>query len=165
MATPTYDPIASTTLTLPALSVTFSSLDTIAAGYRDLVLVCSIKATAGTPATYLRLNSSLGGYSGVWMFGDGSSAFSQTQPNSTRLYLSTATDYANFTSFQVQINDFATTDKHKTVLSRWGSGTNTNVGAYAGRWGSTAAVTSLYIYPDSFNFAAGSTFSLFGIAA
>lgn len=157
-----YKAISSQTLASAASSVLLSSIPQT---FKDLVLVCSIKATAGTPATYLRLNSSLSTYSGVYMFGDGSSVSGSTQPNSSRLYLSTSTDYANFSSFQVQIMDYSLTDKRKNVLSRWGSGTNVNVGAYAGHWESTSAVTSLLIYPDSFNFEIGSTFSLYGIEA
>lgn len=160
-----YIPIASQTLGSSASSVTFSSIPTTLNGktLRDLVLVMSVKATAGTPATYIRTNSSLGDYYGVWMFGDGSSASSSTQPNSSRLYASTSTDYANFTVITAQFFDFAQTNKHKSVLSRWGSATNINVGAYAGRWDKTTAISSLLIYPDSFAFEAGSTFSLYGI--
>lgn len=165
MATPTYDPIASTTLTLPALSVTFSSLDTIAAGYRDLVLVSSVKSLAnGTFRTSFN-GITTGIISYVSMNGNGSSAYSASSSSQSYFqdsYTDTPTD--RFAVYLNQIFDFATTDKHKSMLMR-SNRDDYNVAAIAGRWGSTSAITSIELAVFGTSFVSGSTFSLYGIAA
>lgn len=163
MATPTYDPIASTTLTSSASSVTFSSLDTIAAGYRDLVLVCNGLG----PGLYgLRFNSDSGAnYHNVVMRGDGASTASASYSPETyvRTAVGLSTSIPNNAIFQIM--DFAATDKHKSVLVRQDRADGiTN--ATASRWANTSAITTLLITTTTTNqYAAGSTFSLYGIAA
>ena len=163
MATPTYDPIASTTLTSSASSVTFSSLDTIAAGYRDLVLVVQATATTSFASFFHRFNGDSGSnYNRVWMYGDGSSTASQAQSSVAQYHP------GNFRTAVSQgishIMDFSATDKHKSIISRV---EDTGIATYAaaGRWANTSAITSIEIFTSSNAFAAGSTFSLYGIAA
>ena len=61
--------------------------------------------------------------------------------------------------------DYSATDKHKTMLSRGGS-SSFGVGMNAGRWANTSAVTSVLVIGQSgLDFAAGSTFYLYGIEA
>jgi hypothetical protein len=164
MPTPTYDLIASNVLTTSATSVTFSSLPST--GYRDLVLVVTaIGATS--PQGGLRFNGDTGSnYAWVRATGDGSSASS----------FSNTTDYARAMSIAefstgvgglnvVQIFDYATTDKHKAVLSR-ANGSSTAVEMIASRWANTAAITSItYLSGSAREFDSGSTFYLYGISA
>lgn len=163
----TYDPIASTTLASSASSVTFSSLDTIAAGYRDLVLVVEAKVTSGTANARFLINSDTGNnYFAVAAEGDGSTASSLAF---TRPDLDTSVFYAAMTNTEsvlvtLSIFDFAQTNKHKSVLMKVGraGGGKTMTAA---RWGNTAAITTIQALTSGANFAAGSTFSLYGIAA
>lgn len=164
MATPTYTPIASTTLASSASSVTFSSLNTIAAGYRDLVLIANPEITGGDSTLTLRLNSDTNNanYSVVRMSGDGSSATSTSATGSARLDANNQTSGSR-PAILINIMDFSATDKHKSALVRINSTTD-SVEATAFRFASTAAVTTVQLVATT-NFAAGSTFSLYGIAA
>lgn len=165
MATPTYDALASTTLASSASSVTFSSLDTIAAGYRDLVLVCNYTHTANTNSR-LKVNGSSTGYSGVWMAGTGSAANSGPGGG--------AGAYVELEVYQPQIGnkaqamislfDFSVTDKHKSLLLRVDNSARATE-ASAWRWGNTSAITSVSIEVPSGAYDTGSVFSLFGIVA
>lgn len=170
MGTPTYTAIASTTLTSSASSVTFSSLDTIAAGYRDLVLVVNAaKNDAGGDALRMQFNADTGSnYSTVFMEGDGSSTFSNTYTGTAIWDVYWNAIWAGATKAQAtfHVMDFASTDKHKSTLSRSGRADKATVAA-AGRWANTAAITSItlsYTNPSA-TFSIGSTFSLYGIVA
>jgi len=56
MPTPTYDLLTSTTLSSSTTSITYSSLNTLAAGYRDLVLIMNLFATGNDFYPRLRYN-------------------------------------------------------------------------------------------------------------
>jgi hypothetical protein len=132
--------------------VTFSS---IPATYRDLVLVT--EGTATNASYSLRFNGdSTVNYAIVNMRGNGSTAAS-----------SAATDdqisIDQSLPAIVQVLDYSATDKHKSVLSRANSAANT-VWAIAARYASTSSITTINLQNMS-NFGAGSTLSLYGIAA
>ena len=75
-ATPTYIPLATTTLTSATNSVTFGSIPT--GTYRDLIIVMD-GDTAASTRPVLRLNGDTSSsYSGVMMSDDGSSSYSAT---------------------------------------------------------------------------------------
>jgi len=165
MATPTYDLLASTTLATSASSVTFSSIDQ---NYGDLILVTESKGSVGSGAipTRFRLNADSGdNYSYVLMNGDGSSANSQAITGNSFGIMS---GYGTPTETQagltiLQIMDYSATDKHKAALTR----ANTSyVEAIAQRWADTSAVNSIsvFCFTSGDNFAAGSTFNLYGVA-
>lgn len=170
MPTPTYTPLATLTLTGSASLVTFTS---ISQSYRDLVLVVNIAGLSGTPTvtgSAMRINSDSGSnYTWVTMTGNGSSASSFTPGFTTGFDL--ACGNSNTPSMaQVNFLDYSATDKHKTVLQR-GTQPDINTQAYAMRWASTAAISSIQLYsPDYFGgtldtWSTGSTFSLYGIAS
>lgn len=168
MPSATYTALATTTLASSASSVTFSS---ISGSFRDLVLVANFKSVVTGPYSNayptIKINSDGGSnYSSVRMQGDGSSTGSSTQSGTeaeltSSVYASTTNPMVMVVSFQ----DYSATDKHKSFLSRCdASGSGTSAGAH--RWASTSAVTSFSVQNQgSVNFAAGSTFSLFGIAS
>ena len=161
MATPTYDLLDSTTLTSSASSVTFSSLDTVAAGYRDLIVACDALGTVFQQPLELRFNGSATDYNYVRMRGTGS-ASSNSASSIDSIPFANIKDTSRGLCI-VQIFDFSQTDKHKSVLTR----SNTavlDVQAHAGRWANTAAITSVTILSSS-NIAATSTFYLYGIAS
>jgi hypothetical protein len=161
MPTPTYTPLATVTLGSTTLSVTFSS---IPATYRDLIIVFDGSTTATSAGGTLRYNGdSANNYSFVAMFGTGSSAGSDLNTTTNSSIFNFTTTTSKSTSV-VQIMDYSATDKHKTALSRSGQA-NGYVLAYANRWANTAAITSVEVSVNAGNYAAGSTFSLYGIAS
>ncbi len=163
--------LATTTLASSSATVTFSSLPT--SGYRDLVLVMSVRnTTAGTGQDFLdiRFNGdTAGNYAGLRMQGSGTAASSSEQgANNTKIMTGLInegnTTAGVFSGVNVSIFDYNQTDKHKTTLARSDAPLST-VAAWAGRWASTAAITSITIFPDNASWAAGSVFSLFGVTA
>jgi hypothetical protein len=166
MATPTYTLIDSVTLTSSASSVTFSSIS--ATGKGDLVLIVNAAASANAYMR-LKLNNDTGtNYTDVEMIGVGSNTYSAShsraymplneQGNDT---LSTTFTYVGLLNFL----DYSATDKHKSLLYR-GNNTQTGVVATAGRWASTAAITSINLFLNStHSFLAGSTFYLYQIVS
>jgi hypothetical protein len=169
MPTNTYTPLATVTLSSAAATVTFSS---IPGTYRDLILEMNhrVDSSATAADSFFRFNGDTGNnYNHVFMSGNGSTTSSSS---GTRTYLETnIDDTVNFSRNQLQIFDYAQTDKHKSGLMSEGLASFA-VFRRAFRWASTSAITSISITaadrlgsgtPD--NFAAGSTFSLYGVIA
>jgi hypothetical protein len=158
----TYTQINSITLAAASSSVTFGS---IPQNFRDLVLVASVRhSTSNGGYIGYRLNGNSGtNYSSVYMLGNGSTAFSSsTSAESFGRFGNGGT--GNFESTIFNIFDYPATNKHKTALTRTDIASIYTV-AYATRWASTDAVTSILLFPDSGDFTAGSTFTLYGIEA
>ena len=153
----TYDLLDSVTLSSSAASVTFSSIDQ---SYRDLVLVVEHLGSGGNASLNVTVNGDTGSnYSSVWMTGTGSASSGSV----TLAYLVGITATETVAPLNIlQIMDYSATDKHKGVLTR--SNTPTFVQARAQRWANTSAITSLLIQPSSNQYAAGSTFYLYGVA-
>jgi hypothetical protein len=63
----------------------------------------------------------------------------------------------------LQISDYAATDKHKSVLVR-SDRANQLTAMAAARWANTSAITNITIDALGSNFAAGSTFRLLGVS-
>ncbi len=164
-AGPTYEPIATNTLSSSASSVTFSS---ISGSYTDLVVVCSFfKPTGGSPR--FRLNgdtSSL--YSQTVVYGNGTTASSSRESSEGAYYLmdflSPSTSVPNLSI--VNVMNYSNTTTHKTILERAGAA-DTGTVASVGLYRSTSAITSITINADGSSgvFSSGSTFTLYGIAA
>lgn len=165
----TYEPIATTTLGSTASSVTFSSIPST---YTDLVLVVNAGETSNSPV-YLRVNGlTTSIYSNTWVRGNGSAA-------SSSRYTTTDLGGAGFNldNFSAQppfptdfsgigiynIMNYSNTTTNKIVLLRHGSSnwTIANVGLIQ----TTAAITSVNIYPFNTTWTVGSTFTLYGIKA
>ena len=167
----TYTPIATTTLGSAAPSVTFSS---IAGTYTDLIIIASIKADSTTIATpALRFNGdTASNYSATWLYGNGSTASSSRGSNATYLYTGdyvAGVESTNFATFISHIMNYANTTTYKTVLSRNNqvNSSDGETGATVGLWRKTpeAITTILYTSTNGANYAVGSTFTLYGIAA
>jgi len=156
MATPTYTLLDSTVLSSSAASVTFSS---ISQDFRDLVLVREFTSTSNHYA-YAQFNGDTGSnYS--WVTVQAQASLASGAGTSTAIF--GALGFTTVAGLDItQIMDYSATDKHKTVLQR--SNNLSYVGAAAYRWANTAAITSIASISSSSNqFAAGSTFKLFGI--
>jgi hypothetical protein len=156
----TYTPLATTTLGSAQANITFSS---ISGSYTDLVIVANFTITSNA-GLFFRLNTdSSTNYSDTRITGNGSAAASARDTGQTGIYLSTG-DLTTRTMFLLNIMNYSNTTTYKTTLSRWANesgGTN----SYVGLWRSTAAVNSVTITSNAYDFTSGSTFTLYGIAS
>ena len=165
----TYELIASTTLGAAAASVDF---DSIPATYTDLLLVGSARHTVVYLDCYLRINNDSGSnYSYRRLTGNGASAASANASSQTWLSLFpliNASGYTanTFSSFEVYIPNYAGST-NKSVSATGATETNATtsyIGAIAGLWSQTSAITRLTFFPDSgANLVTGSSFFLYGI--
>jgi hypothetical protein len=149
-----YVPIASQVLTTTAASVTFSG---IPATYGDLVLIID-SVGDGSNQLYLRFNGDTG--SNYHYISARGPSFNVTGTNTTRIELGNLTTDRNVNV--VNVFDYAATNKHKLVVARSNMPT-ANTKMIHGRWANTAAITSVTLTSSGVNFAASSTFSLYGI--
>ena len=164
----TYEPIATTTLGSAQNSVTFSS---IPGSYTDLVLIASCRlASAGFAAT-LQFNGDTGSnYSVTELYGNGSSAGSGRNSNIAAAYqtnnLALGATASVYSPLIINIMNYSNSTTYKTVLSRF-SNANTGVDAIVNLWRSTNAINEVKIglTGTGGNYASGSTFTLYGIAA
>jgi hypothetical protein len=181
MPTNTYVALATQTLSSAASTVTFSS---IPSGYTDLVLQCSLRADTSTynnmnyPLLRFNGDSTSGLYSVTNLYarntGGGDTAnssrsSSQNEINSGGIATSAMTS-GIFSTYQIQLQNYASTSVFKTVLARIGTGGNLTASdgtwASVGLWRNTNAITSLSLTATSSgSFQIGSTFSLYGIKA
>lgn len=164
MPTSAMTALATLTLGSAQATVTFSSIST---GFRDLRLVISGSTVNANTQGLMRINSDTGAnYSQVEARGNGSTAASSTNadayvwlPNANFLGSS-----GNLSGINIDFLDYSATDKHKSLLYRVDT---SNVATTMGvaRWANTAAITSFVVYLNNGNWAAGSTFTLYGVSA
>ena len=163
----TYTPIATTTLSSNQLSYTFTS---IPGTYTDLILVANAKSTqagSGGNGMWVNLNNDTAtNYSEILMYGDGTSASSYRQAQA--YFVGGDIPQASNTATGINILQFmnysnATT--YKPVLTR-SNLANSSTYLSIAQWRSTSAITSIKLQRDGSNsLAAGSTFTLYGIAS
>lgn len=166
-----FESIASTTLTSTTTSVTFSS---IPSDYQHLQIrfIGRFNDTGiGIDWTYLRLNGvTTSTYATHRLFGDGSSVTAAGNANYPFIGIPNCIPFngttANtFGGVIIDIHDYASTNKNKTVRAFAGADLNGsgNIGLTSGFLNSTSAITSITLYGSSVSWVAGSTFSLYGI--
>jgi hypothetical protein len=159
----TYTELLKTTVGTATSSVTLDL--TGISGYTDLVLVYNGTVTATGKDIRFQFNGdTAGNYSYTNVGGNGSTASSGRLANST--YIATYALVGTSTSpatIAINILNYSNTTTFKTSLVRT-SDAPSEVQAYAGLWRNTAAINSIRIFPNTDNFAVGSTFSLYGIA-
>jgi hypothetical protein len=162
-AGPTYEPIATTTLSSAAASITFSS---ISSAYTDLRLIVT---AIGTTAVGLDLNfnsDTATNYSQTALRGNGTAATSSLLSNRTKIDLTYTTNLQTTPTLRiVDIFSYAGST-YKTVLTSDnadlnGSGSVTNT---VGLWRSTSAITTVALAVSG-TMAAGTTATLYGIKA
>lgn len=162
-----YIPIASQTLGSSQASVTFSSIPTTLQGQnlRDLVLVVSAAANVNS-AIRMRFNGdTASNYTSTYIQGTSTTASTGTRSFGFMdlSFSATVRTTFGFTN-AAQLMDYSATDKHKTVLHR-PNDPGAAIEAFVGRWANTSAITNIEVYNPSGTFSAGSTFSLYGVAA
>lgn len=164
----TYEPIASTTLGSDTGVVSF---DSIPGTYTDLIAVVRGLGTGSTRNGFrVRVNDiSTGTYSSTVLAGNGSSASSNREANSTSWFMTwnSIFDSDDGGIVKLHIQNYANTNVNKTALSE--TATNTIVGRGVHLWRSTDAITKISFalgggFPD-INFASGTNFALYGIKA
>jgi hypothetical protein len=158
MPTNTYTSLATVTLSTATSSVTFSSIPNT---YRDLIFIVSGQLVNNTATdTLLRVNGdSSSSYSRVYMYSNGVVSGSDTTTSFLPWY--TRNNQGNSIG---HLMDYSATDKHKTLLVRSNEPTTDGLSAQAQRWANTSAITSM-TFSTSNNYAAGTTFSLYGVIA
>lgn len=163
----TYEPIATTTGTGSASSVTFSS---VPATYTDLVLVCNV-ITASSASLQVQFNSDTGSnYSYTVLDGDGATASSNRQTNTSGIQLagwsSNLGSSTNPSPIICHINNYVNSTTFKTALVRstaYGA-SGASVDAFVGTWRNTATINTVRVTSGA-NFTTASTFTLYGIKA
>lgn len=159
-----YVPLANMTVSVPATTVTFSS---ISQSFRDLVFVINYRSSTTTGLT-ARINSDSGtNYNSIDLRGSGASTSSTALSNQTSMQIGNAAPFSGPAIFNLNVLDYSTSNKHKNVLSRSGNAnTGAGVDATASRWANTAAVTSMsFTLNGGLSFAVGDTLCLYGVSA
>lgn len=167
----TYIPIASTTLSTSAASVTFSS---IPATYTDLVVKASIRSgrsanfyslkliiNGSTSSVYSRTYLNDGG--GTPLSGRSSATTQSLSYESINADTSTANTFANVEYYFPYYTSSSNKPNSYFGVAETNSST-ASMTAQANLVQITSAITSLeFSFPDASNFASGSTFHLYGI--
>jgi hypothetical protein len=156
----TYVPIATQTLGSAASTITFSSIPQT---YTDLRLVLWTLGSAGADCM-LNLNSDTGtNYSFTQLLGSGSAASSYRTSSRTFAYIDYyGYDTTNPLLSSVDFLNYSNTTTYKSFLA---TGGDTRVGSSIGLWRSTSAISTILLTSSGANFAAGATFTLYGLAA
>ena len=171
MATPTYDLLDSRTIATSTATVSFIGLGSISSDYRDLIIVGTvIQDSTSRNAALVYFNSDTGAnYSRVQMYAfslDDSINSADLSDTATSIIFCLGGTIPHYG--QIQIFDFNQTDKHKTVITRFGAEgaseldvTNTS----AQRWASTDAITTIDLTLATNTFEPDSRIDLYGIKA
>lgn len=162
----TYTPIASTTLASSSSAVTFNSFS----GYTDLYCVYSVRSVDGAQDVYLYFNGDTGSnYSSTVAYANASSIGSYRATNDSAILLdyygSAGPTSGPYNTGLIHIIGYSKNTIFKTVIGRTGRGNN-GADMGVGLWRSNAAITSLtFRLSGNIQFAAGSKFTIYGIAA
>jgi len=168
------DILAEEVLTSSQASVTFSSLDTLAAGYQHLQLrmvTRDNRGISGTNNIRLQVNSDSGSnYADHGLYGNGSSVLSyantsQSQFNALSINPSNSDTADAFGAGVVDFLDCFETTKYTTIRSLNGVtvAAGSTIRLSSSVWMNTNALDTLLIYPSSASFVSGSRFTLIGL--
>jgi len=165
-----YELISTTLITTNTPSVTFSSLNTVAANYKHLQLRITERSSASTNSQVgIRFNGDSGANysehqmkgngSSITLYGGGSTSFA---PMGTTVESGASANA--FGARIIDILDFSQTTKNTTIREFAGAAVSpNNVAMYSAAWFNTAAVTSMEVFMNSANFVNGSRLSLYGL--
>jgi hypothetical protein len=159
----TYEKIATNTLGSAAASVTFSSIPST---YTDLVLIATPAISTGSNDNKISTNLS-GTYSNTYMYGTGSAAASGRIGGGTFIYgdwYASVNTTLGSTVYTYQFMNYANTTTYKTIIGRANSA-STGTDAIVGLIANTGAISSITLTIGASTYAAGSTFTLYGIKA
>lgn len=171
MATNTY--VALNKITVSGSSTTSVTFTGISGAYTDLRIAIASQNQNNTYQPYIQFNADTGtsttNYSTTSIRGNGSSAASGRHTDNIGWYPAPGPGVGttgNFQPWLVDIMGYSNTTTYKSGLSRFNNSASI-VTANVHLWRSTAAITSITITAESGSgyIVAGSTFSLYGIAA
>lgn len=164
----TYEPIATTTTSSNATTISFGSIPNT---YTDLRLVL-VGTCSGNGNIFLRFNGDTStNYSQTYMYatGTGTNVVGSGNINLSALYLTLPQTTSTTIPYLYTIDIFSYKDAslNKTALIRQnadqnGSGT---VSSNVGLWRSTSAINTVLFYVNAMNFTNGFTATLYGIKA
>ena len=143
--------------------------------YTHLHLRWNVRTTAAVVESWqsMRFNSNTSGYHNHLLFGNGTTATSTYESLSDRINFGTTPGNSalsnTFGIGIIEILDYKNTNKNK--VTRHFDGYDNNgagvIGHRTGLWINTSAITSISFGPQNFsgsiNYAAGSTFALYGV--
>ena len=154
-----YVALANITLSSAASSVSFSSIPNT---FRDLIYVISGQlSSASATNTLLRFNGdSTVNYQRTWALGNGALSTSSGVGTENAIFTWVGTNVQGMAVGQIM--DYSQTAAYKVVLTRQNSASSVEMQGQ--RWISTSAITSM-VFSTTNNFAAGTTFALYGISA
>jgi len=160
----TYEPITTHTLGSTTASVTFSSIPQT---YTDLVLICFENYATGAAVGSIQLQfngDTASNYSWLYMSGAGAAAGFGLASNTTVAVGGSGGSSSGgyFGTGITEIYNYSNTTTYKSVLARADADNGTQ--AWVSMWRNTNAISSILIY-GPYNFAANSTFTLYGIKA
>lgn len=167
-----FESIATVTGTGSSTSLTFNSIPST---YKHLQIRGISRNTGGSAsyAVYLTFNGSSSGYSWHYLKGNGSAASASGAASEVNINLQNAdaggTSTASVVGAQlIDIHDYASTSKYKTVRAITGTDANTASTNFAislgsGLWQSTSAISSITITNGYDFFSTNTTFALYGI--
>ena len=170
-----YDLLETQVLTSSASSVTFTGLDTLAAGYQHLQIRGTVRKDGGTGEfadnMQFVFNSDTGtNYAYHFLFGGAVVVQSSSVTNDDSIQIAnvvprTTAPAGLFGAFVTDILDFSSPSKNTTTRTLSGSisANEQDVALSSGLYISTSAITTIAISPTVHNFVAGSRFSLYGI--
>lgn len=167
MATATYNPLASVTTTSSVSSVTFSSLDTLAAGYSDLIIVARFSFSAtGQPG--VTINGGITGSSVISCNEQNNARSGAYNSNPSPITKDFYVDSSSPAQAILHFMDFASTTRHKHMIGQvdvpLGSFYGTGINAV--RWATLSPITSItFQNGGGQQILAGSTYAIYGVIA
>lgn len=170
-AASSFESIATVTATGSETSLTFSGIPST---YKALQIRGITRQTtnSGGSILYMQANSSSSNYARHMLYGTGSAAGASGAASQSSIHIASQTadgaiNSSIFTGVIIDVQDYASSTKNKTVRSFFGTDSNgafSNwVGLSSGLWADTTAISSLTFTQYSGAFSAGSKFALYGI--
>ena len=170
-----FESIATATGTGSSGTITFSAIPSTFQHLQIRVLVRDTSTSTTGAGINLRLgNGSIDtgtNYARHNIYANGTTVSASGTASTTNISMSTTVAGGNSTAdiygvALIDIHDYASTSKYKTVRSFTGTDFNNANGALAltsGLWMSTSAINTLRLYISSGSFTTSSTFALYGI--
>ena len=157
-----------TELNASAASVTFANIPQ--SGYTDLKIVMCGRGTRAAVFDYyqIKFNTSTASFSGKYLYGAGSGTPSSgPETNYAGTIPAASATASTFGNTEIYIPNYSgSTNKSFSIDSvSENNATAAEAVFYAGLWSNTAAINEVTIIAANGSLAAGSTFSLYGIAA
>lgn len=161
------------TVTLSQSVASFAFDNIPQTGFSDLRVLVQTRTntiSGNWDNVYMTFNGSSSGYSQKILYGNGASGLSDSGATQyiRTIYSNTSSQGTTYFSFnEIYIPNYASS-KYKTASINSAveqNGTNAHLSLAAATWDNTSAITSIEFAPSSYTFAAGSTFSLYGIAS